>query len=68
MSGIGKSLDVPEMSIRFAYEKIRTFSHYRGLRDFKEKFNPEWFNRYIIYDNHYDLFNLPSALRKVIKP
>ncbi len=68
MSGIEKSNDLPEMSLRFAYEKIRSFAHYRGLRDFKEKFAPVWYNRYIIYDHHYDLFNLPAVLRKVIKP
>jgi len=68
MSGIEKGKDLPEMSLRFAYEKIRSFSHYRGLRDFKEKFSPAWSNRYIIYDHHYDLFNLPSVLNKVIRP
>jgi len=68
MSGIDKGKDFPEMSIKFAYEKLRTFSHYKGLRDFKEKFAPAWYNRYIIYDNHYDLFNLTSILNKVFKP
>jgi phosphatidylglycerol lysyltransferase len=68
MSGIDHGRDFPEKSIKFAYEKIGSFAHYKGLRDFKDKFGPEWKNRYIIYDHHYDLFNLPSVLGKVIKP
>jgi len=68
MSGIDRGKDFPEKSIKFAYERIRTFSHYKGLRDFKEKFAPTWYNHYIIYDNHYDLFNLTSILNKVFKP
>ena len=56
-----------EKSMRFAYEKIRSFSTYKGLRDFKDKFGPDWKNSYIIYDHHYDLFNIPSILSKVVK-
>jgi phosphatidylglycerol lysyltransferase len=68
MSGIEKGRDFPEKSIKFAYEKIRSFSTFKGLRDFKEKYGPDWKNRYIIYDHHYDLFNIPSILSKVVKP
>ena len=67
MSGIEKGRDFPEKSIKFAYEKIRSFSTYKGLRDFKDKFGPDWKNSYIIYDHHYDLFNIPSILSKVVK-
>jgi len=68
MSGIEKGRDFPEKSIKFAYEKIGSFSTFKGLRDFKDKFGPDWKNRYIIYDHHYDLFNIPSILTKVFKP
>jgi phosphatidylglycerol lysyltransferase len=68
MSGIEKGRDFPEKSIKFAYEKIRSFATFKGLRDFKDKYGPEWKNRYIIYDHHYDLFNIPSILSKVVKP
>jgi phosphatidylglycerol lysyltransferase len=67
MSGIEKGRDFPEKSIKFAYEKIRSFSTFKGLRDFKDKYEPDWKNRYIIYDHHYDLFNIPSILGKVVK-
>lgn len=68
MSGLDDAQTFPERSMRFAYEKIRTFSHYRGLRNYKEKFNPVWYNRYLIYSDDYDLLQIPSVLVKVIRP
>jgi phosphatidylglycerol lysyltransferase len=54
--------------MEFAYEKIKSFSHYKGLRNFKEKFFPAWYNKYLIYSNDYDLLQIPAVLTKVIKP
>jgi lysylphosphatidylglycerol synthetase-like protein (DUF2156 family)/uncharacterized membrane protein YbhN (UPF0104 family) len=68
LSGIADPRNFPEHSMKFAYEKIRAFSHYQGLRAFKEKFSPVWYNRYLVYDEDYDLFKVPGALSNVIKP
>ncbi|MGN6195452.1 MAG: phosphatidylglycerol lysyltransferase domain-containing protein [Ginsengibacter sp.] len=68
LSGIEEARDLPEKTLKFAYEKLQQFRHYRGLRDFKEKFSPVWSNKYLIYENHYDLISLPKALNKVMKP
>ncbi len=68
LSGIEIGKDFPEKTIKFAYEKLQQFKQYRGLRDFKEKFNPTWHNKYLIYENHYDLLQLPNALNKAMKP
>ncbi len=68
LSGIADPRNFPERSMKFAYEKIRAFSHYKGLRDFKEKFSPVWYNKYLVYDQDYDLFQVPTVLTKVIKP
>ena len=68
LSGIADPRNFPERSMKFAYEKIRSFSHYKGLRDFKEKFSPVWYNKYLIYDQDYDLFKVPAVLNNVIKP
>jgi phosphatidylglycerol lysyltransferase len=68
LSGNADPRNFPERSMKFAYEKIRTFSHYKGLRDFKEKFSPVWRNKYLVYDQDYDLFKVPAVLTKVIKP
>jgi phosphatidylglycerol lysyltransferase len=68
MSGIEDPQSFPERSIRFAYEKLRTFSHYKGLREYKERFFPEWHNKYLVYNNDYDLIQVPGVLAKVIRP
>lgn len=68
LSGIDQAKGLPEKTLKFAYEKFQQFRHYRGLRDFKEKFSPRWSNKYLIYENHYDLISLPKALNKVMKP
>ena len=67
MSGLNDPHSFPERSMKFAYEKIRAFSHYKGLRDFKEKYTPVWYNKYLVYEQDYDLLQIPVALAKVIK-
>jgi phosphatidylglycerol lysyltransferase len=68
LSGINDPHTFPEKSMKFAYEKIRSFSPYKGLRNFKEKFFPQWCNKYLVYSNDYDLLQVPALLTKVIKP
>lgn len=67
MAGIEEARTFSEKSMKFAYEKIRTFAHYKGLREYKEKFEPVWSNQYLIYDQDYDLLQVPAVLNKVIK-
>ncbi len=68
MSGIDDPHSFQEKTLKFAYEKIRSFSHFKGLRFFKEKFYPIWNNKYLVFSNDYDLLQIPAALTKVIKP
>jgi phosphatidylglycerol lysyltransferase len=68
LSGIETPEDITERSMKFAYEKIKSFSHYKGLREYKEKFTPEWHDKYLIYEHDFDLLKIPSLLTKVIKP
>ncbi len=67
MSGIDDPQTFPEKSMKYAYEKIKSFAHYKGLRDFKEKFSPNWKNEYLIYTHDYDLLQVPTVLVNVIK-
>jgi phosphatidylglycerol lysyltransferase len=67
MSGVNDPHNFPERSVKFAYEKIRSFSHYKGLREYKEKFSPIWNDKFLIYSNDYDLLRIPIALGKAIK-
>jgi phosphatidylglycerol lysyltransferase len=68
MSGLDDPHNFTEKSMKFAYEKIRSFSHYKGQRDYKDKFNPQWNDKFLIYSNDYDLLQVPGVLAKVIKP
>ena len=68
MSGLDDPHTFPEKSMKFAYEKIRSFAHYKGLREYKEKFDPVWHNKYLIYQHDYDLLQVPTVLTNVIKP
>jgi phosphatidylglycerol lysyltransferase len=68
MSGLDDAQTFGEKSMKFAYEKIRSFSHYKGMREFKDKFGPQWFNKYLIYDFDYDLIQVPAVLTHVIRP
>jgi phosphatidylglycerol lysyltransferase len=68
MSGLDDPHNFTEKSMKFAYEKIRSFSNYKGQRDYKDKFNPKWNDKFLIYTNDYDLLQVPGVLSKVIKP
>ena len=68
MSGIVKATTMQEKSMKYAYEKIKSFSHYKGQRTYKEKFSPTWHNQYVIFSDDYDLIQMPRILSKVIKP
>jgi phosphatidylglycerol lysyltransferase len=68
MSGLDDPHTFTEKSMKYAYEKIKSFSHYKGLRDFKDKYSPAWKNEYLIYSHDYDLIQAPLVLTKVIKP
>jgi phosphatidylglycerol lysyltransferase len=67
MSGIESPQNLPEKSMKFAYQKINSFVQYKGLREYKEKFSPSWTNKYLIYDHDFDLLQVPLALSKVVK-
>ncbi|MBN2486128.1 MAG: lysylphosphatidylglycerol synthetase family protein [Bacteroidales bacterium] len=53
---------------KYAYEKIRQFACFKGLHELWEKFNPAWKNCYLVYEQEYDLLEVPSALKKVFRP
>jgi len=68
LSGITEPYSTAERVVKFAYEKIKRFQHYQGLRDFKEKYATQWLNKYLVYENDFDLVQLPAALNKVMQP
>ncbi|MCX6257154.1 MAG: phosphatidylglycerol lysyltransferase domain-containing protein, partial [Bacteroidia bacterium] len=68
LSGLDDPQTFPERSMKFAYERIKSFSNTKGMREYKEKFDPVWYNRYLIYQHDYDLLKVPAVLANVIKP
>ena len=67
LSGITQPGNTAEQVMVFAYNKIKRFKHYRGLREFKEKYATQWLNKYLIYEDDFDLLQLPGALNKVMQ-
>ncbi|MBI2730918.1 MAG: lysylphosphatidylglycerol synthetase family protein [Sphingobacteriales bacterium] len=68
MTGFEKPDSTAERIVKFAAEKIKRYRHYRGQRSFKEKYASEWLNKYLVYENDFDLIRLPAALNKVMQP
>lgn len=68
MSGIAQPGNTAEHIIKLAAEKIKRFQHYKGLREFKEKYATLWENKYLVYDNDFDLLQLPLAINNVMRP
>jgi phosphatidylglycerol lysyltransferase len=68
MTGITAPDNTAERIMVMAADKVRRFRHYKGLREFKEKYANLWENKYLVYSNDFDLLQIPAALNKVIKP
>lgn len=68
LTGITEPDNAAEQIIKIAADKIKRFQHYKGLREFKEKYATIWENKYLIYDNDFDLLQLPLAINQVMKP
>ncbi len=49
------------------YQKNNLFRQHRGLKEFKDKFDPEWRSKFLIYDHDYDLLSIPLVMHKVMQ-
>lgn len=64
LSGIGGE-NLAEKTIHYAYENLKAFGHYKGLRKYKEKFMPSWIKKHLVYNYDYHLLYVPNALKRV---
>lgn len=66
-SGISRQSALSGRFLELLYSLIPPVRAWRGLRDFKEKFDPSWHDKFLIYDHAYDLLFLPAALNSVMR-
>lgn len=64
MSGI-EGVNLTEKTIKYAYENLKIFGHFKGLRKYKDKFFPRWEKKYLVYSHDYHLLQVPNALKRV---
>jgi phosphatidylglycerol lysyltransferase len=57
--------NLAEKTIRYAYENMKAFGHFKGLRKYKDKFFPFWEKKHLVYNYDYHLLQVPNALRRV---
>ncbi len=66
MSGM-ENVNFTQKTIKYAYENLKAFGQFKGLRKYKEKFHPNWEKKYLIYSHNYHLLQVPAALKRVSK-
>jgi phosphatidylglycerol lysyltransferase len=64
MSGIN-GRNITQKTIRYAYEHLHAFGHFKGLRKYKEKFSPSWEKKYLVFEDEFQLLQVPLALKRV---
>jgi phosphatidylglycerol lysyltransferase len=66
-AGMPEPKSMAERSMKFALDNLKPLNHFKGQYVFKDKFNPDWVRKYLIYDSEYDLINFPAILKGVSK-
>jgi phosphatidylglycerol lysyltransferase len=64
LSGI-EGENFAEKTINYAYENLKAFGHFKGLRKYKDKFFPMWEKKHLVYNYDFHLLQVPNALRRV---
>jgi phosphatidylglycerol lysyltransferase len=51
LAGIGENPTDPaiERALHYVYEHVNQFYNFKGLHEFKSKFDPSWSPRYLVY-------------------
>ena len=64
LAGVGEKRDSPaiEKALHYIYEHVNQFYNFKGLHEFKDKYNPTWSPRYLIYKNDASLPAIALAM------
>ncbi len=68
LAGLEKGENLTERTIKFARDNFRQMSRFKGLYEYKDKFQPIWKNKHLIYGNTYELVQFLMILGQVSKP
>lgn len=68
LSGLDTADNPAEKIMKFISQKMPNFKVFKSQREYKEKFTKRWENRYLVFDHDIDLFQLPTVIRKIMKP
>ena len=67
LAGVEEGQDLTSRAIQFAKANLRNMAHFKGLYEFKNKFEPSWQKKFLIYEYPYDLVQFPYILQKISK-
>jgi len=64
LSGV-KGINFTEKAVKYAYENLKALGHFKGLRNYKDKFQPRWEPKFLVYSQAHHLLQVPGALKRV---
>ncbi len=65
LAGITKPKNLTEQTITFVRDRLKQMSRFKGLYHYKDKFEPLWVDKFLVYDDPFDLIQFPIVLSKV---
>lgn len=65
LAGMEHAENFTERVINYLRDRLKQTSRFKGLYHFKDKFDPIWVNKYLVYDEAYDLIQFPAVLNEV---
>ena len=67
LAGYEKGHSLRQRATFLLVEYLKNNSRFKGLYEFKEKFNPEWSDKFLAYESNTDLLRFPLVMSKVSK-